>query len=77
LKLLDPLECQDISLATFDKISEKFAIMFDLRTVKLDFREFAVDREITGLMGNDDAVRFWLLYNRSGKVHGSAIGEAK
>lgn len=47
LRLLDPSECQDLTLATFEQIHERFAIDFDIETVKMEFREFAVDCDVT------------------------------
>ncbi len=63
LKLLDSSECQNLSLSTFEGISETFAIDFDLGAVKMEFREFAVDGDISShdSDGNAyDAVSFWL-----------------
>ena len=63
LKLLDPSECQNLSLSTFEKISESFAIDFDLGAVKMEFREFAVDSDICSHDSDGsayDAVSFWL-----------------
>ena len=48
-------------------------LKFELETVKLEFREFADDRDVTGLMGNINAVSFWLVV-RSMK---STMSEAK
>ena len=47
---------QNLSLSTFEKISESFAIDFDLGAVKMEFREFVVDSDGSVY----DAVSFWL-----------------
>jgi len=59
LKLLDPLECQNLSFNTFDKLSQSIAIKFDLAMVKMEYREFAVDTDVASFQGNGDAVGFW------------------
>jgi hypothetical protein len=58
-KFLDPSECQDLSLATFDNLSANIAINFDLASVKMEFREFSVDTDVAAL-NNGDALSFWL-----------------
>ena len=58
LKLLDPTESQNLSLATFDTLSQNLAIDFDLGKVKMEFREFAADNVVSEI-AEDDAVCFW------------------
>ena len=57
LKLLDPTESQNLSLSTFDTLSQNLAIEFDLGKVKMEFREFEVDNVVSKV--EDDAVWFW------------------
>ncbi len=59
LKLLDPTQCQNISLETLDQIYNTIPIHFDKNAVKLEFREFAIDEEIAEIK-SEDAVSFWL-----------------
>ena len=57
LKFLDPSECQNVSLSTFDKIKDDFALKFDAEAVKMEYWEFAMDFEINVNIG--DALQFW------------------
>ena len=57
-KFLDPSECQNVSLPTFDRIKYDFALKFDAEAVKMEYREFAIDFEINVNIG--DALQFWL-----------------
>jgi hypothetical protein len=51
----------NLSLTTFDRIRESFALEFNLGNVKMEFREFAVDDDIAKLqVESDDALSFWL-----------------
>ena len=74
LKLLDPSECQNFSLSTFETISKSFAIDFNLGAVKMEFREFAVDSDLQDSNGDAyDAVSFWLRV----KSMKTALGDMK
>ena len=57
LKLLDPTESQNLSLSTFDTLSQNLATEFDLGKLKMELREFAVDNVVSDI-AEDDAVWF-------------------
>ena len=63
MKLLSPTECQNIDLPTFDHICDSIAITFDKNTVKIEFREFAIDSVITSCNTNwsKGTINFWLM----------------
>ena len=63
LRLLNPTECQKINLETFDHIYDSIAITFDKSAVKMEFREFAVDSDISSCNSNwsKGTINFWLM----------------
>ena len=61
LSFLDPARSQHESPSVFDKVEENVPISFDKSAVKLEYREFSIDDEVTTLIGlHKDAVQFWL-----------------
>ena len=56
---LDPLNCQNITLSTFDLIEQTIPIVFDKMAVKLEHREFVLDTEVHA-GESEDAVEFWI-----------------
>ena len=61
LSFLDPARTQHESPSLFDKVEENVSISFDKSAVKLAYREFLIDDEVTTLIGlHRDAVQFWL-----------------
>ena len=61
LSFLDPARSQHESPSAFDRVEENIPISFEKSTVKLEYREFSIDEEVTTLIElNEDAVQFWL-----------------
>ena len=69
---LDPLNCQNITLSTFDLIEQTIPIVFDKMTVKLEHREFVLDTEVHA-GESEDAVEFWIRVSHMS----SPMGELK
>lgn len=59
LRLLDPHECQDLSLDMFSEIGKLLPISFDGAAVRLEFREFVADCNVSSA-SNSDAIEYWL-----------------
>ena len=61
LSFLNPEGSKHASSSVFDKVEENVSISFDKSAVKLEYREFSIDDEVTTLTGlHGDAVQFWL-----------------
>ena len=61
LSFLDPARSQHESPSAFDKVEDNVSISFDKSAVKLEYREFSLDGEVTNLIEvHQDAVQFWL-----------------
>ena len=58
LSFIDPMKSQIISSSLFDKIEDNFPISFDKAAVKLEYREFAMDEDVTDL-DHENAIQFW------------------
>ena len=61
LAFLDPPKSQSMLPSTFSAIRKCLPVRFDEAKVTLEFREFAVDSEVTSVVSeNRDALAFWM-----------------
>ena len=61
LSFLDPPKSQNMPPSTFSIIQKCLPVRFDKAQVSLEFREFAVDSQVTSVvLENRDALAFWM-----------------
>ena len=74
LALLDPRRSKSMPPSTFSQMQQCLPVCFDKAKVSLEFREFAVDLDVTPVASeNHDAVAFWMAVLKMK----SRMGEAK